>query len=171
MQLLPIIAVGLFIFLFLLGVLLYLIFKPEKKNTKVQKRCPGCGQILEENWNRCPFCIDTPADDIQEVSASVPPIAWLVVRRGEYRGKMYVLSSERFSIGSNNKCSLVLNANHVAREQGAIQLRDNEFVYSQTAPGRHTYINNSSVRKSYTLSDGDIIRFGDSTEYIFKMIV
>ena len=181
MQILPVILAGLFVFLALISLLLVLIFKPSRSvvnytTTKNDvRRCPICGQILENEWNRCPFCVGDAGYYYNQNAVPMgiikrePPIAWLVNYAGPERGKEQRIQRVPFTIGSNINNALIIQDNMIANEHAVIVLENRTFILRHVGLGCQTKINAQTVQ-TIELRDGDIIVFGNSLPYIFKQV-
>ena len=173
--LLGIISVATLLFLLIALLLILLlknknILKPEEQSS--QRRCPTCGQILEGDWMRCPFCTDsTEQAKIYNTDKTIPdilPIGYLIVKTGADRGKIYRIDKAQINIGSGNQNDIIIEDNNVSSQHAKILYTDKKFIINDLHSQEGTKVNNRLIEQ-IDLYDNDVIEISNNF-FIFKIL-
>ncbi|MBN1897497.1 MAG: FHA domain-containing protein [Spirochaetes bacterium] len=159
--------------LFVLIILLILSLAGSKtarlKETEI--RCNTCGQILEPNWNRCPFCAEVSTSKTfpsTETIPDLPPVGYLIVKSGIDRGKIFKVEKDSVTIGNGNYNDVIIKDNSVSPQHARITLNNKKFSITDLNSHGGTKVNNR-VTENAEIFDNDAITIGDNI-FIFKIL-
>jgi hypothetical protein len=143
-----------------------------------KKFCSQCEQQLDKSWDQCPYCaqiaqqvIAAPAKlekaktqafviDAQGGPGSVQLLGWIVPLQGAQRGELFTLSPVT-SVGTDPKCTLVLNDKFMSSKHAEIKAENGVWVLRDSGSTNGTYVNNRRVDR-HELVDNDFIKFGSA---------
>lgn len=137
-----------------LGVLLFLAFKPANKK---QRLCGGCRRALGDGWAKCLFCG-------WQLPAAVPHLEFV---GGPLAGQSFPLHEDVTTIGSVAGNSIVLSDPGVSRKHVGIRKAGAAFEFADLGSTNGVYINGYRMPKKI-LEQGDILRIG-SSELVFRI--
>ncbi len=165
-------------FLFILiVVLLATVFKNKSIFSQDMARytsgkCPTCGQILEQDWNRCPFCMDNlERQGIPTARGDVSgsfPIGHLIIKAGPDRGRIYKLDNRPITMGSSNQNDIIINDSSVSSRHLKIWFTDKTFFIQDLKSDQGTRVNNRVIDQ-VELYDNDLIEAGNYC-FIFRVL-
>ena len=162
--------IGLSIILFFLLIILGIVIIKTSKisRDKNLRRCPTCGQILEPEWNRCPFCAEDKKENlIDKRIPDLEPIGYILVKSGNERGNIYKISKNRIKIGSGDFNDIVIKDKNVLPEHCEIELRDKKFYIKDLNSEGKTKVNGKIISES-ELKENDEIMISN---YVFTLKV
>lgn len=171
-----IIVVSIFLFIFILALIITLL---RNRNVIIQgteqylpQHCNTCGQILEQDWKRCPFCMDI-IDKSKGYSQGTTisgnfPIGYLMVKTGSDRGKIYKIENNSITIGSGNQNDIIINDNRVSIQHLKIWFTDRKFYVQDLKSQQGTKVNNRLIDQ-IELYDNDVIEAVNNV-FIFKVL-
>ncbi|MBU1077795.1 MAG: FHA domain-containing protein [Spirochaetes bacterium] len=171
-----IIGVASFLFL-LITVLVITLLKNNKTvysddHTAPPRQCPTCGQILEGDWNRCPFCMGSLDNAKKQRSDKmiphIPHIGYLIVKTGTDRGKVYCIDKNRVAIGSSNQNDIIINDDNISLQHAKIWFDNNKFYIHDLNSKTGTKVNNRFVERR-ELYDNDLIDLANNF-FVFKIL-
>jgi hypothetical protein len=143
-----------------------------------KKFCSQCEQQLDRSWDQCPYCaqiaqqvIAAPAKlekaktqafviDAQGGPGSMQLLGWIVPLQGAQRGELFTLSPVT-SVGTDPKCTLVLNDKFMSSKHAEIKAENGVWVLRDAGSTNGTYVNNRRVDR-HELVDNDFIKFGSA---------
>jgi hypothetical protein len=143
-----------------------------------KKFCSQCEQQLDKSWDQCPYCaqiaqqvVAAPAKaqaaktqafvvDAQGGPGSVQLLGWIVPLQGAQRGELFTLSPTS-SIGTDPKCTIVLNDKFMSSKHAEIKAENGVWVLRDAGSTNGTYVNNRRVDR-HELVDNDFIKFGSA---------
>jgi len=135
-------------------------------------KCPTCGQILEPEWNRCPFCSEPlhsgQSTSREPVADNFNPIGYLMIKTGPDRGKSFRIDNNVLYIGSGNQNDIVINDNKVAQRHSKIWGANNKFFIQDLQSDQGTKVNNNFIEQ-VELYDNDLIEITGHF-FIFKIL-
>ena len=169
---------GISIFLFIL-ILVLIIALAKNKNASLQgsaqyisERCPTCGQILEPDWNRCPFCMDIvgPSRTYQRKPArhDVRSIGLLINKTGSDRGKVHKIDNNIITIGRGNQNDVIINDNLVSPRHSKIWFANDKFFIQDLQSQEGTKVNDKFINQMELYND-DLIEIADNF-FAFKVL-
>ncbi len=172
--LLGIISVATLLFLLIALLLILLlknknILKPEGQSS--QQRCTTCGQILEEDWMRCPFCTDSTEQAKTyhiDKTIHILPIGYLIVKTGADRGKIYRIDKDQINIGKGNQNDIIIEDNNVSPQHAKILYTDKKFIINNLHSQEGTKVNNKLIEQ-IELYDNDVIEIANNF-FVFKIL-
>ncbi len=142
------------------------------KEQYVPPRCPTCGQILEPDWNRCPFCMDSlqPAKiyHTDRTTLDAVSIGYLIVKTGANRGQIYKIEKNQIQIGNGNQNDIIISDNNVSPQHAKIWLADKKFFINDLHSKNGTKVNNRIIDQG-ELYDNDLIDIADNF-FTFKIL-
>ncbi len=159
--------------LFILVILLIISIVQSKtiRQPVAERRCPTCGQILEPEWNRCPFCaepVEAKTYPSTETIPELPPIGYLIVKSGADRGKIYKIEKSKITIGSGNYNDIIIKDNTVSPQHAKIWMADKKFFITDIHSQAGTKVNNRVVEQT-EIYDNDVITIGNNV-FVFKVL-
>ena len=125
-----------------------------------QVTCPRCGATLSANLRFCTRCGAplTPAATSEE-----QPANWhLVVIDGPDAGRRYPLEQQTH-LGRGPETGIRLNDPQASRQHALIQLAQGQPVITDSGSRNGTFVNGTRIARATSLSDGDLIRIGNTT--------
>jgi hypothetical protein len=121
-----------------------------------RRPCPICGNLMMPDWKTCLFCAQPVA----------PPARYrLTGRAGAWAGQSLKFDKHLVSLGSSERCDIVVPERRVAEEHAGLRDRGGEFVLTDFNTDLGTYVNGQRITQT-ALHEGDVIRIGD-TEFVF----
>jgi hypothetical protein len=106
-------------------------------------------------------------DPTQIAQVPVQAAGWLVFKSGSRAGRALSLKRGVNTIGRSSRCDLNVDDPRVSGEHARVIYENGQFVIYDMASLNHTFVNGHQVQKQM-LMDGDEIRLGDSTTFVFK---
>jgi hypothetical protein len=142
-----------------------------------KKFCSQCEQQLDKTWDQCPYCqqiaaqvVAAPAKQALKTQAfvmdasggpgSLQLLGWIVPLQGAQRGELFTLSPVT-SIGTDPKCTVVLNDKFMSSKHAEIKAENGVWVLRDSGSTNGTYVNNRRVDR-HELVDNDFIKFGSA---------
>ena len=143
-----------------------------------KKFCTQCQQQLDKSWDACPFCAQIavqnaiPPQQRQAMKTqafvldstggpgSTQLLGWIVPLQGPQRGELFTLSPVT-SIGTEPKCTIVLNDKFMSQKHAEIKAENGIWVLRDAGSTNGTYVNNRRVDR-HELVDNDFIKFGSA---------
>jgi hypothetical protein len=143
-----------------------------------KKFCSQCQQQLDKSWDQCPYCqqiaaqvVAAPAKaaaaktqafvfDAQGGPGSMQLLGWIIPLQGVQRGELFTLSPIS-SIGTDPKCTVVLNDKFMSSRHAEIKAENGVWVLRDAGSTNGTYVNNRRVDR-HELVDNDFIKFGSA---------
>ncbi len=159
------------LFVLIILLIISLVQLKAGKQPRLAKRCPTCGQILEPEWNRCPFCTESEEPRTFPTTATIPelpPIGYLIVKSGADRGKVYKIEKESINIGSGNYNDIIINDNSVSPQHAKIWTSNKRFFIADLHSQAGTKVNNKIIEQS-EIYDNDVITIGENI-FVFKVL-
>ncbi len=140
----------------------------EFKGETAKRRCPTCGQLLEPEWVRCPFC----AEEVQKVYSppdthNIKPVGLLITKTGVERGNVYKIEKEMVTIGSSSSSDIVIKDDEISPHHAVLNYYNGQFLIKDIS-NVGTKVNGKYIQET-TLNDNDLIQIGP-VEFIFKKI-
>lgn len=170
-----IVSIATFLFVLIIILVISLLKKNDTQTGKEEyapRRCPTCGQILEGDWNRCPFCMDNLGDmktyHTEKTIPNIMPIGYLLVKTGADRGKIYRIEENQIRIGSGNQNDIIINDENISPQHSKIHFSDNSFFINDLHSQQGTKVNNRSIDKQQ-LYDNDVIELANNF-FVFKIL-
>ncbi len=144
----------------------------ERTDQYIASRCPTCGQILEHEWNRCPFCMDIidrsrTYPDHQVVPGDIP-IGYLMNKAGPERGRICKIENRPIIIGSGKENDIIINDSRISPQHLKIWPADRKFYIQDLKSGQGTRVNNRMIDQT-ELYDNDLIEVVNNF-FIFKVL-
>lgn len=90
----------------------------------------------------------------------VGTLGWLIVKKGDRRGRIFTLKPEN-TIGRKH-ADIVLADPKVSSLHAKIALMDGEFVITDVLSKNGTYVNGKRIKELLTLQENDEIKIGDT---------
>ncbi len=87
-------------------------------------------------------------------------LGWIVPLQGPQRGELFTLSPVT-SIGTDAKCTIVLNDKFMSQKHAEIKAENGIWVLRDSGSTNGTYVNNRRVDR-HELVDNDFIKFGSA---------
>jgi hypothetical protein len=143
-----------------------------------KKFCTQCEQQLDKSWDQCPYCAQIAAQvvaapaklqaaktqafvmDAQGGPSSMQLCGWIVPLQGVQRGELFTLSPVS-SIGTDPKCTVVLNDKFMSSKHAEIKAENGVWVLRDSGSTNGTYVNNRRIDR-HELVDNDFIKFGSA---------
>jgi len=143
-----------------------------------KKFCSQCEQQLDRSWDQCPYCAQIAAQvvvapaklqaaktqafvmDAQGGPGTMQMLGWIVPLQGAQRGELFTLSPVS-SIGTDPKCTVVLNDKFMSSKHAEIKAENGVWVLRDSGSTNGTYVNNRRVDR-HELVDNDFIKFGSA---------
>ena len=100
--------------------------------------------------------------------ASTENIEKLVGRVGKLKGKNFVLKKDRFTIGSDRKCSISIKGEFIAPLHAELERRDDGVWVVTNHSVNNTLVNQKPIDVK-TLIPGDTIQIGDSALFVYEV--
>ena len=143
-----------------------------------KKFCSQCEQQLDKSWDQCPYCAQIAAQvvaapaklqaaktqafvmDAQGGPSSMQLCGWIVPLQGAQRGELFTLSPVS-SIGTDPKCTVVLNDKFMSSKHAEIKAENGVWVLRDSGSTNGTYVNNRRIDR-HELVDNDFIKFGSA---------
>lgn len=165
-----------FLFILIIILIIELLKKreiaPEIMEQYVPIKCQNCGQILEADWNRCPFCMDIiEKPKIYAKQTAVPhdlPIGYLIVKTGIDRGKIYRIDNNVITIGSGNQNDIIIDDAKISPQHLKIWSSNRKFYIQDLQSQLGTRVNNRVIDK-IELYDNDLIEVANNL-FLFKVL-
>ncbi len=166
------------ILFFLVIILIILLLNRKQKEVPVKEsieelpRCPTCGQILEPEWNRCPFCTDDNIITFQsrkQTDKEKKMVTGFLVLIDD-NDKIFKIEKDIIYIGSDNSNDIKIKNEFVAPQHAKIWFNEtkNRFYLEDLGSSNGTKVNNEYVN-SIELRDGDIITIAGN-RFAFKVL-
>lgn len=134
--------------------------------------CPVCQSPLDVQENVCPTChfnlagatqsfkpLSTDGNQNKANAAQDRNVSYLKMARGPKIGTVYVLNSDRTTIGRNPKCDIFLNDMTVSRLHAEIVREYDAFIINDLKSFNGVWINNRTIG-SHALRPGDYLQIG-----------
>lgn len=167
------------------GYLIYLLLKKEPEIVQppiAEVPCRHCSAMMPVSDRFCPACgkdqnaiisepptgggqpvepnggtkIDGPSHTVLE-----EPVAQLLVRSGELKGRTVGVPARGITLGRGSDCGLVFTKDNISKQHLRIELEDGSVVIRDLGSTNGTYVNGQQVQHA-VLQSGDEIRLGDS---------
>jgi S1-C subfamily serine protease len=88
---------------------------------------------------------------------------WLSIRSGSQTGRILEVAKERFVIGRDADCDLVLaDDDKISRKHAAISIKDGRIVVQDLGSTNGTYVDEERIAAPTQIRTGDSIRIGDT---------
>ncbi len=166
-------SVLLFLIIFFIIILLRKTPATSETSTEEVRRCPTCGQILEPEWNRCPFCTDDvinfPQRKIEDkIKEEDKHWALLIINNNE-KEEIYKMKKDIIYIGSGDYNDIRITDNKISPQHIKIwRNKENRFFIEDLNSQTGTKVNNRYIEEG-EIKDGDTITIGNYN-IIFKII-
>lgn len=142
----------------------------EEDNYPWERLVEGLQRLREETRH----ATRTKLPDLGTTRMNAPGM-WLQVERGPQPGQQWNLNRNLVTIGREITNDIVINDQQVSRRHARFLRRAQgnfvTFTLEDLNSSNGTFINEQRLSGSKALSDGDIIRLGDSISLLYKVIM
>ncbi|MCL4289311.1 MAG: FHA domain-containing protein [Thermoleophilia bacterium] len=88
---------------------------------------------------------------------------WCSIRSGEEAGRTFELTGERYVVGREEGCELVLASDEISRRHAALErLPDGRYSLTDLGSANGTFVGGQRIAGSVVLEGGEELRFGDT---------
>jgi hypothetical protein len=153
-----------------------------------ERRC-SAGHVMEESWERCPYCeaeknpltssgengtaapaaaADTAPPDPGQGAVVVPkkapavrpPVGWLVALDGEEQGRDFRLHAGRNVVGKGAKADVIIRDAYLSEKHAVVEAGPDGYTIADLGSKHGTFLQGHAVRDAVPLRDGEQVRVG-----------
>ncbi len=170
--------------------------KRNKRQQALALSCTNCGNMLQADWDMCPFCgtpvgqvgtnapqpampgMPMPQDtgektmalnlDALDLGGKRTVVGWIVAQNGNHRGEDFRIYDGKNILGTAADCDIVITDPYLSAKHCTIRHENGNFQVTDLDSMNGTFVNQKRCQKS-DLIDNDTIRLG-RTEFKFKSL-
>jgi pSer/pThr/pTyr-binding forkhead associated (FHA) protein len=102
-------------------------------------------------------------DNETTMTTHLGPQALLIVKQGPQIGIQFPLTAERYTIGRDESCDIIIQDAEVSRRHSQISWTEHGFVIQDLESTNGTFLNGSQLGSATPLKSGDNIGLGQTT--------